>query len=172
MKRWLLRLGLAAVTFTLGYGVYFLTTTVGTYNQIGTYNQKSLEALPYCQVARNAEMYHDTEILVNARIFVDESGVYVYEDCDPVEALAAGVVINENSPSIGLEYVDKLLLSANNKPNRQTAQALIKGHFDAHASTGCWAPKFQIHAEKIELLSSLTEYKPPQTEGPSTRLKH
>ncbi len=172
MKRWLLRLGLAAVTFTLGYGVYFLTTTIRAYNHtVRTYNQKSLEALPYCQVAKNAEMYHNNEILVTARIFVAETTVYVYEDCDPVEALAAGVVINESSPGIGPGYVDKLLLS-NNDPDTQTAQALIKGRFDAHASTGCWAPKFRIHAEKIELLSSLTDFKPPQTEGPALRLKH
>jgi hypothetical protein len=165
MKRWLLRLGLAAVTFTLGWGVYFFTRTVVIYNERG------LEAVPYCQVARNAEMYHNSEILVNARIFVDETGVYVYEDCDPVEALAAGVVIDENSPGIGPGYVDNLLLS-DGHPNMKTAQALIKGHFDAHASTGCWAPKFQIQAEKIELLSSLTDYVPPQTEGPALRLKH
>lgn len=108
---------------------------------------------------------------MNARIFVGESGIYVYEDCDPVEALAAGVEIDGNQPQVGLGYVDNLLLD-DNKPNMQTAQALIKGRFDAHASTGCWAPKFRIYAEKVELLSGLTDYEPPQTEGPSMRTKH
>ena len=165
MKRWLLRFGLAAVTFTLGYGVYFLAST------FGPYVHPSFGALPYCQVARNAEWFHNREVLVNARVFVGESGIYVYEDCDPVEALAAGVEIDGNQPQIGLGYVNNLLLD-DNKPNMQTAQALIRGRFDAYASTGCWAPKFRIYANKVEFLSSLTDYQPPQTEEPSTRTKH
>lgn len=165
MKCWLLRLGLAAITFTFGYGVYFFTQAVVIHNQ------RSLEALPYCQVARNAEMYHNNEVLVNARIFVGESGTYVFEDCDAVEALAAGVVIDENQPLTGPGYVDNLLLD-DNKPNMQTAQALIQGRFDAHASTGCWAPKFRIHAERVELLTSLTDYTPPHNDEVPTRMKH
>lgn len=165
MKRRLLRLGLAAITFTFGYSIYFFTRVVVIDDQ------RSSETLPYCQVARNAERYHNNEILVNARIFVGESGTYVFEDCDEVEALAAGVVINENQPFTGPGYVDSLLLD-DNKPNMKTAQALIKGRFDAHASTGCWAPKFRIHAEKVELLTSLTDYTPPQNDDVPTRTKH
>ena len=165
MKRWLLRLGLAAVTFTFGYGVYFFTQAVVIHNQ-----QRS-GPLPYCEVARNAEAYHDQEILVKARIFVDDSGVSVYEDCDPVEALAAGVAIEGNSVPNGFGSVDHLRLF-DEKPNTQTADALIRGRFDAYASSGCYGPKFRIYAENIELLSSLTDHVPPQTEGPSLRLKH
>jgi hypothetical protein len=164
MKRWLLRLGLAAFTFTFGYGVYFFTRTVVINNQLRS------EPLAYCQVARNAESYHDSEILVSARIVVNESGVYVYEDCDPVEALAAGVEINREQALIGPAYVDNLLLT--DGPKRQTAQALIKGRFDAYASTGCWAPKFRIYAERVELQTSLTDYNPPQTDDVPTRTKH
>jgi hypothetical protein len=94
----------------------------------------------------------------------------VYEDCDPVEALAAAVENNGEQPLIGPAYVDNLLLS--DGPKMQTAQALIKGRFDAHASTGCWAPKFRIYAERVELLTSLTNYNPPQTDGVPTRTKH
>ena len=167
MKRWLLRLGLAALTFTFGIGVYFFTQTVVIHEHV----RRSSGPVPYCQVARNAEMYHNEEILVTARIFVGESGVYVFEDCDPVEALAAGVEMDGKHPEIGPGYVNKLLLN-DDKPNTQTAQALIKGRFDAYASTGCWAPKFRIYAEKVELVSSLTDYKPPQTDGPALRTKH
>lgn len=154
MKRWLLRLGLALFTFTLGCGVYFFSTA----------------ALPYCQVARNAEWYHNNEILVNARIYVGESGVCVFEDCDPVEALAAGVVVADDQPLIGPAYVEKLLLTGD-KPLK-TAQALIRGRFDAYASTGCWAPKFQIRAEQIELLSPLTNDTTVPTAETPTRIKH
>ena len=167
MKRWLLRLGLAVFTFTLGCGVYFFSTAVWI-NRL--YNLRSLEPLPYCQVARNAEWYHNNEILVNARIYVDESGVYVFEDCDPEEALAAGVVVADAHPLIGPAYVEKLLLTGD-KPLK-TAQALIRGRFDAYASTGCWAPKFQIHAEHIELLSALTDDTTLPTEETPTRIKH
>jgi hypothetical protein len=167
MKRWLLRLGLAALTFTFGIGVYFFTQTVVIHQRV----QRSSGPLPYCEVARNAETYHDQEIVVNARIFVGESGVFVYEDCDPVEALAAFVVTDEKHPFSGPSYVDDLLLD-DNKPNMRTAQALIRGRFDANWSTGCYGPKFRINAKRIELRSSLTEYTPPQTDEGPTRSKH
>ena len=163
MKRWLARLGLAAITFTFGYGVYFFTRAVVIYSQP--------KVVPYCEVARNAEKYHGSEILVYARIYGDETGFYVFEDCDPVEALAAGIELDGKHPQIGLGYVNNLLLK-DDKPNTQTAQALIQGRFDAYASTGCWAPKFRIYAEKVELVTSLTDYVPPQSDGPPMRTKH
>ena len=167
MKRWLLRLGLAALTFTFGIGVYFFTQTVVIHQLV----QRVSGPVPYCEVARNAELYHDQEILVNARIFVGESGVYVYEDCDPVEALAALVVTDEKHPFSGPGYVDELLLD-DNKPNMRTAQALISGRFDAYWTKGCYGPKFRINAKRIELLTSLSDYNPPQTDGPALRTKH
>lgn len=167
MKRWLLRLGLAALTFTFGIGVYFFTQTVVIHQKV----RRNSGPVPYCEVARNAETYHDQEIFVTARIFVDEHGVSVYEDCDPVEALAAWVVSDEKHPFSVSGYVDELLL-ADNKPNTQTAQALLRGRFDAYWSNGCYGPKFRIDAKSIELLSALTDDTPPQTDGPSIRMKH
>ena len=171
MKRWLLRLGLAALTFTTGYGVHFFTRNVVINKQPSmTVKEPRLEVLPYCQVARNPEIYDQREILVNARVSVSGAGIYVFEDCDSVDALAANVLIDENSPLTGPGSGYNLLLS-NNKPKTQTAQALIKGRFHKQGMS-CWLPEFLITAEKIELLTPLTNYKPPQTKGPSIRLKH
>ena len=95
----------------------------------------------------------------------------MYEDCDAIEALAASVVIGENHPLNGPAYVENLLVTGE-KPQLKTAQALIEGRFDAHASPGCWAPKFRIDATNIELVSSVTDYISPQTEGEGIRTKH
>lgn len=54
-------------------------------------------------------------------------------------------------------------------PELKAAEALIEGHFDAEASTGCWAPKFRIDAKKIELISPVTDYSPPAVEEEGLR---
>ncbi|HEU4796696.1 MAG TPA: hypothetical protein VFT02_13770, partial [Pyrinomonadaceae bacterium] len=65
MNRWLLRLGIAVLTFAAGYGIYLFSTAVFRSDRV------PLTALPYCQVARNAEAYHEKNILVKAEVFVD-----------------------------------------------------------------------------------------------------
>jgi hypothetical protein len=165
MKRWLLRFGVAIATFTLGCLVYFLSGPV----QIVYW--KIFGALPYCDVARNAEQYHDRDLVIKARLIFDGSGIYVYEDCDPTEALAASVVLAGNHPLIGREYVEKLLVSGE-QTQLKTAEAIIEGRFDGEATTGCWAPKFRIDAKKIELISPVTDYSPPVIEDEGLRLKH
>ena len=67
--------------------------------------------LPYCKVANNAESYHMRFVRVKAKIHFDAGGMYIYEDCDPVEALAAAVVFGGNQPAVGIAYVNELLLS-------------------------------------------------------------
>jgi hypothetical protein len=74
--------------------------------------------------------------------------MYVHEDCDPVEALAASVELEGDQP--------ELLVSG---AGRQTkvADAIIEGEFDAHASPGCWSPKYHVAARKIQLLSPVRD---------------
>jgi hypothetical protein len=165
MNRWLRRLGIAAATFALGCGMYFLSGP----GRILYW--RIFGPLPYCDVARHADWYHNTDILVRARVIFDESGVYVYEDCDPNEALAASVVIDGNHPLIGPEYVEKLLVSGE-KSSLKTAEALIQGRFDGHATPGCWAPKFRIEVSKIDLVSPVTDYTPPAIDDEGLRQKH
>jgi hypothetical protein len=127
--------------------------------------------LPYCKVARNAESYHTRFVRVRARLFFGTGGMSVYEDCDPVEALAAGVEFEGNQPAMGIGYVNELLLSGS-EPRIKVADAIIEGEFDAHRSLGCWGTKFHIAARKIQLVSSVEDYVPPSSDGPPQRLKH
>ena len=165
MKRWTRRLIVAALTFALGCGIYFFA------GRARVLYWRTLGPLPYCEVARNAEHYHNTDILVRARVILSGSAIYVYEDCDPVEALAAGVEFEGNNPLLGPEYVDNLLVTGEH-PQVKTAEALIEGRFDAEASPGCWAPKFRINAKRIELLSDITDYVPPHSDQEGVRVKH
>ena len=157
--------------------VAVITCAVGSMAYIGlgalrTLYRRAVGPLPYCQVARNAESYHNTDIVVRARIFFDDSGVYVYEDCDPVEALAACVVFDDHHPLIGPAYVEKLLVRSDEERQLKTAEAVIEGRFDAEASPGCWAPKFRIEATSMKVVSTITDYIPPQSEEAPRRLKH
>lgn len=165
MKRWLRRFGIAIATFALGCLVYFLSGSVRILYW------RTFGPLLYCDVARNAEQYHDQDLLIKARVIFDESGVYVYEDCDPTEALAASVVLAGNHPLIGPEYVERLLVEGQ-QTQLKTAEAIIEGRFDAEASPGCWAPKFRIDAKKIKLISAVTDYSPPVVNDEGLRLKH
>ena len=166
MNPWLRNLVVAAITCAVGYGAY-----IGL-GAVRTVYRRTVGPLPYCQVARNAQSYHNTNIVVRARIFFDDSGVYVYEDCDPVEALAASVVIDDHHPLIGPEYVEKLLVRSDEERHLKTAEAVIEGRFDAEASPGCWAPKFRIEATSLKVVSTITDYIPPQSEEAPRRLKH
>ena len=129
--------------------------------------------LPYCKVANNADSYHMRFVRVKARIHFGSGAMYVYEDCDPVEALAASVDLGANPLASGTGYVNELLLSGESSTVK-VADAIIEGEFDAHASPGCWAPKFRIAAQKIELISSIRDYVPPASngDGPALRVKH
>lgn len=126
---------------------------------------------PYCTVAQNAESFHTRFVRVKAKVHFGTYGMYVYEDCDPVEALAASVTLDGEQGFMGIGYVNELLLSG--PPQLKTADAIIEGDFDAHASTGCWAPKFRITARKIELISAVEDVPPvSDSEGPALRTKH
>lgn len=132
-------------------------------------------ALPYCEVARNADAYHMRFVRVKAKLHFGKWGTYIYEDCDPVEALAASVALEDNDqPALGTGYVNELLLSGS--PKIMTADAIVEGEFNANATTGCWAPKFRIIASKVELTSPVQDFVPPASEsessGPPLRLKH
>ncbi len=112
--------------------------------------------LPYCKVAKNAEAYHMKFIRVKAKVYFGSSGMYIYEACDPVEALMASVRLEDNDRSRFGDYVNESSGSFQTK----TAEALVEGEFNAEASTGCWVPKFSIIASKIELISPVKDFEP------------
>jgi len=88
-------------------------------------------------------------VRVKARVSFGTQGMYVYEDCDPVEALASAV-----------EYEGDLPLRGIADPPVRVADAIIEGEFNAHYTRGCWSPKFKIIARKIEVTSPVQSYVP------------
>lgn len=111
-------------------------------------------------------------VRVKAKVHFGTSGTYIYEDCDPVEALASSIELEGGRPAVGIDYVYELLLSG--PPRIKSADAIVEGEFDAHYSMGCWGPKFRITASKVELTSPIRDLVPPvsESEGPILRLKH
>ena len=106
--------------------------------------------VPYCQVAKNAEAYHMKFIRVKAKVHFEREGMYINEDCDPDEYLAA-LVEFEDGPILGPSYLN----DRSSRPMQtRTADAIVEGEFDAKASPGCFGPKFRISASKIELIST------------------
>ncbi|MDX6611853.1 MAG: hypothetical protein QOD75_1039 [Blastocatellia bacterium] len=130
------------------------------------------KALPYCEVARNAERYHGQFVTVRARVILGSEGIYIFEDCDPVSALASLVAFDDNSERrMTRSYVEEILVVGNPSPAKQ-ADAIIAGRFNGEFSTGCWGPAFQIVATKIELVSPVTEYDPVTSADSGLRTRH
>ena len=102
--------------------------------------------VPYCTVAKNADAYHMRTVRVKAKVIFGRDGMYIYEDCDPVEALAASVEF-QDGPVLGPLNDSKSPLQI------KTADAIVEGEFDAKFSLGCWGPKFHIIARSVELIS-------------------
>lgn len=168
MKKLGLRLAAAAMSFILGVSVAWVWRSLqaGTWLSWGT-----RQTLPYCEVARNGERYHNRIIRVRARLILDSGAMYVFEDCDPVSALASLVQMDGAEASDKRGYVDKLLVEGASVTIKQV-DAVIEGRFNAKFSRGCYAPKYKIAATKVELLGPLTDYVPPVANGEGMRAKH
>lgn len=128
--------------------------------------------LPYCTVANNADAYHLEFVRVKAKVQFDHGEIFIYEDCDPIEALASWVKVeNADWPIPGPIHEKRWLLSDS---TTKTADAIVEGEFNAEHSLGCYGPKFRILASKVKLISPVQDYVPPVSdgEGPALRLKH
>ena len=68
-------------------------------------------------------------------------------------------------------YVQELLVRTEGSPLKK-AETVIEGRFNAEFSTGCWGPKFHIAASKVELLTPVSDYTPPQVGEEGLRIKH
>ena len=126
--------------------------------------------LPYCEVARNAQHFHGKTIRTKATLIFGSDGMYVFEDCDPVSALASLVEFEGARSRITRTYTEEVLVS--DSPDQiQKVDAVITGRFAAEFSPGCWAPAFRIAATEIEFVSPVTEFKPPASES-GLRTRH
>jgi hypothetical protein len=132
---------------------------------------RSPQTVAYCEVARNGERFHNEIVRVRARLIFDSRAAYIYEDCDPVEALASLVEMDDASGSDSSGYVEQLLVQASESSLKQV-DVVIEGRFNAEFSTGCWRPKYHIAAQNVEQLSSVSDYTPPQFGEEGLRMKH
>jgi hypothetical protein len=156
MKRIALQLSVALLSFSIGV--------------MATMVCSRFRVLPYCEVARNAEQYQGKVVRVKARLIFGSDGMYIYEDCDPISALAT-LVEWEGSKStiVGIgNYVEEVLVIGEKEPIK-TVEAIITGCFDSEYSTGCWAPQFHIAATSIEATSPVSDYKVVSSNAPETR---
>lgn len=157
MRRIILNIAVAAVTFA----------SAASFTSI----LRKPSALPYCAIARNAESYNGKTIRTRATLIFGEGRMYVYEDCDPVSALASAVEF-EGSPEKQLtrNYVEELLVEGS--PERiNKVEAIITGRFNGEYSRGCWGPAFHIAAVEIQLLSPVIAYQ-PQAADSTSRIRH
>jgi hypothetical protein len=114
----------------------------------------SLQPLPYCEVARNPRLYHGKVISVRATLSIGSDGMYVFEECDPVSALASLVEL-EDSEGAGPKarnYVEEMLTDQTEFQVKKI-DSIIVGRFDGEFSKGCWLPKYRIAATSIERVS-------------------
>ena len=132
---------------------------------------RDARTLPYCEVARNAERYHHSKIRVEATLFLASDNAFIYEDCDPGEALAARVQVSDSS-AIDTEGEANQLLVPTQHSTLRKVNAIVEGWFDAEFSTGCWGPKYRILATKVRLLTPVAEATPPLFSEDGLRLKH
>ena len=153
MRGIVFRVAVAACGFAMCFGAFALGLRQRT--------------LPYCQVARNGEWYDKNTVRVRATLFFASDGMYVFEDCDPLEALGSLVEFENTDEDSGRKYVDEVLVDT----RVLKAEAIIEGRFDAHYSPGCWLPKYRIAASKIELVSAVSDYN-PEPVGIPRRMKH
>ena len=97
--------------------------------------------------------------------------MYIYEDCDPVEALMARVETNGAAITDKGHYLDGLLEDSSDSSPRRF-DAIVEGRFNARLSMGCWGPKYHIAATKLELLTPATNYVPPMYDEEGLRVRH
>ena len=135
------------------------------------FTSRSPQTVAYCEVARNGEDYHNKVIRVKATLILSSGAAYIYEDCDPVEALASLVEMDGTSESDTRDYVEQLLVQATDSSLKKV-DAIIEGRFNAEFSRGCWGPKYSIAASKVELLTPVSDYVPPQIGEEGLRMKH
>ena len=131
---------------------------------------QSPRTLPYCEVARNSERFHNKIVRVKATLFLGSDVVYIYEDCDPVEALASRVDVSGADELDTDGEANQLLVPAQH--SLQKVEAIVEGRFNAKFSRGCYGPKYRIVASEVELLTPLSDATPPLFNEEGLRLKH
>ena len=155
MKR-LIKLAAIVIVFVLGLA--------------GSFLRQRPTMLPYCEVARNGEQYHNKNVRVRATLFLGSDSAFIYEDCDPGEALASLVDVSGANEIDTDGEANQLLVPA--QDSLKKVDAIVEGRFNAEFSRGCYGPKFHILASKVELLSPVSDATSPWFNEEGLRLKH
>ena len=188
MKKLSLRLAVALIGFILGVSTFGVRSSwQAATNQAAVWFDSEVthlthllhyhwfwrgsQTLPYCEVARNGEQYDNQIIRVRARLILSSDAMYIYEDCDPVEALMARVEMHGARVTDKGHYLDQLSEDDSDSSPKEF-DALIEGRFNAKFSKGCYGPKYHIAATEVELLAPATNYVPPVYDEDGMRLKH
>lgn len=188
MKKLSLKLAVALIGFILGVSAFWVRSSwQAATRQAATWFDgevthlthlihyhwfwRGSQTLPYCEVARNGEQYHDQIVRVRATLILGSFATYIYEDCDPVEALMAQVEMHGTALTDKGHYLDGFQENGSDSSDKKF-DAIIEGRFNARFSKGCWGPKYQIAATKVELLAPATNYVPPMYDEDGMRVKH
>jgi hypothetical protein len=150
MTKLTIKVLIALLTFTVGVGA----VTSWLMFRKSAPKDSSPQPLPYCEVARNPGLYHGKVISIRATLSFGSDGMYVFEKCDPVSALASLVEL-EDSEGAGPKarnYVDEMLTDQTEFQVKKI-DSIIVGRFDGEFSKGCWLPKYRIAATSIERVS-------------------
>ena len=161
MKKLSLRFAAALIGFALGLSATWVWSSWG-----------GSQTLPYCEVARNGEHYHNQIVRVRTTLIMGSDAMYIFEDCDPVEALMARVEMNGGAAVTDKgHYLDRLSENSPDSPPERF-DAIVEGRFDAQFSMGCWVPKYHIAATKVEILTPATNEIPRMFDEEGRRVKH
>lgn len=68
-------------------------------------------------------------------------------------------------------HLDHILENGSDSP-AERFDAIVEGRFNAKFSPGCWVPKYQIAATKIEILAPATNSIPRMFDEEGMRVKH
>ena len=135
------------------------------------------KTLGYCELVQNAEKHRGREVRVRARLSGDgaHSGYVIYQlECDPIEALASWVTLDEAQTARpeAIELRQKMFAPKLEDTRRQV-EVVLRGRFGSEFGTGCWGPKFTISEAAIEQVLSVSEERlPPPSDEMPLRIRH
>lgn len=155
MKKLGLRLATALISFILGVSA----TSVWSGWQTAMWFWGSPQTLPYCEVARNGEQYHNQIIRVRATLILGLDSMYISEDCDTAEESMARVDMNGATIIDKSDELDRFLQTVGARSAHKKFNVIIEGRFNARFSMGRES-KYHIAATNVELLAPENNYIP------------
>ena len=86
---------------------------------------------------------------------VGESVLIGDSECDPNNSLASIVLAKDYVPKPEIQVFLQQPSVTDSEPQIRSANIVVIGRFDKHASMGCFTPEFGIRASNVELKSEV-----------------